>query len=163
MSKIIFNFKGQEITIPCKKEENLKLVIKRFAKKVQINTNKVYFIYGGNIVNEELTFNKIAKSNDKERNIMNVLAEEIEEYNDISNENIIKSKNIICPKCKENILIEFDDYNINLYKCKNGHELNNLSIKDFENTQYINLSHIICNNCKKKTKEILIIMNSIIV
>ena len=152
MSKIIFSYKGKEIEIVCKKEEQLKDIMKRLGENIQTNMNKIYLIYNGRIANENLKFIEIAKSEDKERNIMNVLVEEIEEFTDISNENVIKSKNIICPKCKENILIEFDDYNINLYRCKNGHELNNLSIKDFESSQYINMSHIICDVCKDKNK-----------
>ena len=125
MSKIIFNFKGNEATILCKKDESFKNLIRRLAEKIQINKNKIYCIYCGKIVNEDLNFDQLAKSEDKNRNIMNVLVEEIEEFKDTSSENIVKSKNFICPKCKENILISFDDLNINLYKCKNGHELNN--------------------------------------
>ena len=152
MSKIIFNYHGQDTTILCKSDEKLKKIIKKFSEKIQVNMNKIYVIYNGKIVDEELKFNEIAKKEDQERKIMNVLVEEIEEFKDISNENIIKAKNIICPKCKENILIEFNDYNINLFSCKNGHELNNLSIKDFESTQYINMAHIICDICKDKNK-----------
>ena len=152
MSKIIFNYKGQETTFLCKKEEKLKETIKKLGEKIQKNINKIYLIYDGKIVNEELSFNEFAKSDDKERNIMNILVEEIEEFNDTTNQNIIRSKNIICPKCKENILIELKDYNINLYLCKNGHELNNLSIKDIVSSQYINMSNIICDICKVKNK-----------
>ena len=152
MSKIIFNFKGEEITLLCKKEEKMKDIIKRLGQKIQKNMNKIYLIYDGKIVNEELKVDEIIKAEDKERNIMNSLVEEIEEFKDISDQNIVKSNDIICPKCKENILIEFNDFNINLYKCKNGHELNNLSIKDFQNFQYINLSHIICDICNDKNK-----------
>ena len=150
MSKIIFNYKGEETNILCKGDEKLKEIVKKFCNQIQKNPNNIYIIYDGKIANEELNFCEIAKKEDKERNIMNALVEEIEEFNDINNENIIRAKNIICPKCKENILIEFNEYNINLFSCKNGHELNNLSLKDFESTQYIDLSHIICDICKDK-------------
>ena len=154
MSKIIFNYKGQETTILCNNDEKLKEALRKFSEKLQVNTNKIYTIYNGKIADEELKFYEIAKNEDKTRNTMNVLVKEIEEFTDISNKNIIKSKNIICPKCKENILIGFSDYNINLFGCNNGHELNNLSPKDFENTQYINMEHIICDICKEKNKAI---------
>ena len=152
MSKAILNYKGQETTILSKKGEKMKDILKKFCKKIQKDSNKLYIIYDGKIVNEELTFDEILNSDDKERNVMNALVDEIEEFNEPNNGNIIKSKNIICPKCKENILIKFDDYNVNLFHCKNGHELNNLSIKDFESTQYINISNIICSSCKEKNK-----------
>ena len=42
---------------------------------------------------------------------------------------IIKSKEIICPKCNENILIKIDEYKINLYNCKSNHEINNILLK----------------------------------
>ena len=43
----------------------------------------------------------------------------IEVYNDAENTNnidinIIKSKDVICPECKENILINIKEYKINL-------------------------------------------------
>lgn len=101
MSKIIFNYKGQETTILCKKEEKLKETIKKLGEKIQKNINKIYLIYDGKIVNEELSFNEFAKSDDKERNIMNILVEEIEEFNDTTNQNIIRSKNIICQSVKK--------------------------------------------------------------
>ena len=152
MSKVIFNLKGQETTILCKNGEKLREILKRFAAKNQKNMNTIYLIYDGNIVNEEEKFEEIIKEEDKERKTMNILVEEIEEFQDLTNENLFKSNDIICPKCKENILIEFKDYKINLSQCKNGHELNDLSIKDFERTQYLDKSHIICNFCKEKNK-----------
>ena len=102
MSKIIFNYKGEETTILCKGDEKLKEIVKKFCNKIQKNPNKLYIIYDGKIANEELNFCEITKKEDKERNIMNALVEEIEEFNDITNENIIRAKNIICPKCIRN-------------------------------------------------------------
>ena len=38
-------------------------------------------------------------------------------YITVINKDKIISKDIICPKCKENIFIEIKDYKINLYGC----------------------------------------------
>ena len=50
------------------------------------------------------------------------------------------------------ILLNIRDYKINLYNCKNGHNNTNIFLHDYENFQYIDLSKIICNNCKKGNK-----------
>ena len=83
---------------------------------------------------------------------MNILVEEYKKEKIKKNE--ILSKDIICPECKENILIGLDDYKINLNGCKNGHSFNNILIKDFENKQMIDISKIICEECKISNKSI---------
>lgn len=75
MSKIIFNYKGEETTILCKGDEKLKEIVKKFCNQIQKNPNNIYIIYDGKIANEELNFCEIAKKEDKERNIMNALVE----------------------------------------------------------------------------------------
>ena len=72
----------------------------------------------------------------------------IEEINEKSK----KSKFIICPKCTETIRINIKDYRIKLYECENNHTIDNLSISDFNNTQIIDESKIICNLCKNINK-----------
>ena len=74
---------------------------------------------------------------------------------------IIKSKEIICPKCNENILIKIDNYKINLFNCKNNHNIDNILLNEYENN--IDISKIICDKCKLKKKVIHIIMNFIYV
>jgi hypothetical protein len=63
---------------------------------------------------------EVANSEDKKRKKMNVIV--FENEFEIQKENKIKSKNIICPICKENIKMDIKDYKINLYECKNGHK-----------------------------------------
>ena len=43
-----------------------------------------------------------------------------------------------------------NDYKIYLYDCKNGHRKNNILLEEFENTQNINISEIVCNICKEQ-------------
>ena len=45
-----------------------------------------------------------------------------------------------------------NEYKINLYDCKNRHRMNNILLNEFENTQYIDISKIICDECKEKNK-----------
>ena len=55
---------------------------------------------------------------------MNILVNTTEEIP--ITEGLIKSKDIICPQCKHNCLLDIKDYKIKLYDCKNSHETNNI-------------------------------------
>ena len=82
----------------------------------------MFFLYNGSKVNEEMAFNEIANTIDKQSGKMKILVYD-NINNDIGtlNEGLIKSKQIICPKCKENCLMKIIDYNITLNGCKNNH------------------------------------------
>ena len=60
----------------------------------------------GDKIIEELTFNQILSDNDRNENKINILV-----YNSKNKENEkeIISNEIICPECKENILINIKD------------------------------------------------------
>ena len=75
----------------------------------------------------------------------------VNENNDtIIKDNLIKSKEILCPDCSENILINFNEYKINLLNCKNNHQGNNILLDKYDNN--IDISKIKCNNCKINNK-----------
>ena len=48
--------------------------------------------------------------------------------------------------------ININNYKINLFDCKNGHNINNILLNEFENTQYIDESLIKCNKCQENNK-----------
>ena len=152
MNKIEFSYLGNKMTIHCKENDSLNEIIKAFANKAFINENDLLILYGGAIIKDEeqqLTFSQIANKEDKERKQMNIVV--YDKPTEIrKREVLIKSKNIICPKCKEHILIKCSNYKIKLFNCKNEHIIDNLSIKDFEKSQYLNYSKIICEICKKR-------------
>ena len=70
---------------------------------------------------------------DKRRNIMNILVNENKEA--IINKNIIKSREIICPKCYESLFIKINEYKINLFNCKNNHKTDNILLNEYENIE----------------------------
>ena len=70
----------------------------------------------------------------------------------ISNKNSINFKSIICPECGENAIIKIEDFKINLFGCKNGHNIKNILLENFEKTQKFDNSKIICGQCKEKNK-----------
>ena len=146
MAEVLFIFEGREIIIQCDTNDRMKDIINKCVTK--IGNDNLYFIYNGQKLNEELKFNEQANEIDKERNKMNIL---VYENNKTIKENKIISKEFICPECDNNILIDIKDYKIN-YKCKNEHIKNNILINEYIKTQIIDISKIICNECKEKNK-----------
>ena len=130
MSKVFFKHKGNNIMIQCEQNEKVSEILKKYAAKGQIDITKVYFLYNGSNIkddineNEELKLEELINNNDKERNEMTILVNDInnESANVNDNKNIVKSKEIICPDCKESIFIDIDDLKFNLNHCKNGHK-----------------------------------------
>ena len=53
---------------------------------------------------------------------------------DMNKKKEIISKDIICPDCKENILINIKDFKINLSRCKNNHNINDIILNKYEET-----------------------------
>ena len=106
------------------------------------------FLYSGNIIDEELKLSEMIGNEEIDKITILVFSKEnINNYKSLE-----KSKYIICPKCKENIKFKINEYKINLYECKNGHKADNILFNEFWNTQYIDLSKIICDKCKEKNK-----------
>ena len=153
--EIIFSYNGFDTIIQCDNDKKFKDIYLNFRNKAKAEKKQLYFMYNGtSITNDESTFDEIANYEDKKRNKMNILVNELEFKDDIKNKQsdiIIKSKNIICPKCNENIKFNIDNYNINLFECKNKHNID-LFLDEFDASQNINISKIICQNCKNYNK-----------
>ena len=150
MAKVIFNYKGIETIIQCNINDKIKDIFKRYEAKIGKDISKLLFLYNGNKINDNSILNEIINEEDKRRNIMNILVNENNET--IINENIIISKEIICPKCYENILIKINEYKINLFNCKNNHNIDNILLNEYDNIEKIDISKIICDTCKIKNK-----------
>ena len=150
MAEVIFNYKGIDTVIQCNINDKMIDIINKYLMKMGKNENDLLYIYGGNIIDYELTFIQQANELDKNRNKMNILVQS--KNDDINEIKEIISKDIICPECGENILINIKDYKINLYGCKNNHKINNILINKYENNQKIDLSKIICNECNENNK-----------
>ena len=155
MVTVIFIFNGKKTTILCKKEDKMKDICNHFISRFKINTNSVCFIYNENMLNMDLTFNEQANPIDNERNEMNILVYEIQKNSDIQKYRkniIVKSKEIICPECDEDCRMSIKDFKINLYDCKNNHKTENILLNEFNYSQIIKESRIICDICKTKNK-----------
>ena len=151
MAEVLFNYKGIETILECNINDKMKIIKDIFISKNKINKH-VYFIYKDMKINEEFTFEEQANEMDNKRKRMDILVYDNFDSN-ILKENIIMSKEIICPECKENIFINIKDYRINLTECKNKHTRNNILLQDFKNTQKKDLFKLKCEECKGKSIE----------
>ena len=118
MIKVEFNYNGINTIIQCNNLESIKNICQHYLNKINEDKKDIYFLYDGNKINEELTLKEMMNSEDKKNNKMKILAYKNEIK--LEDNDFIKSKDIICPKCRENIRFEMKDYKIKLSDCKNG-------------------------------------------
>ena len=71
MAKVLFNYKGVETEIQCNINDKIKDIFKRYETKIGKDISKLFFIYNGNKINDNLNLNEIINEEDKRRNIMN--------------------------------------------------------------------------------------------
>jgi len=148
---IIFIYNGNQIVIPCITNEKLSLICEKFITKLQLDISKTYYyLYGGNTINKDSSFEEQANNEDKIGKVMNIVV--YDEMKTIKNDNIKEAKEIICPECKESILLKIDEYRLSMYNCKNKHKIENKSIKEFNNIQKIDELKIICDICNINNK-----------
>ena len=156
MAEAEFNFEGKLLIIQFNSDEKMEDIIKKFVTKVDKKREDLIFMYGGEIIKRNLTFNEIANESDKARNKISILVSNILN-NDISiinqNESFQKSLYVICPECKETIRFLIKNYKITLYDCKNNHKINDIPINDFDKTQNVDESKIKCEKCNNANKK----------
>ena len=147
-----FNYEGSIIIIQCNPDEKMDEIIQRFTSKVGQKKEELDFMYGGGLINDNLTFINQANESDKNRNKMSILVNNRVGNNMDQESSLKKSKYIICPECKESARIDVNNFKFEIFGCKNGHQTNNILINDFEKSQKINESKIICENCNRVNK-----------
>ena len=152
MVEIEFDFNQISTIIQAKLDEPLQAAVDKFIQKTSINPNSVYFLANGKQLNPEQKLEKqmtiINKNNKKMKVLVNLNVEDNADEEKV----IIKSKDIICPKCLEPCRIKIDDGRIKLFDCAKNHESKNIKLSEFQATQKINISKIVCDKCKFKNK-----------
>ena len=148
MIQIVFEFESQNIIIQGNVSDPFKKIINNFCQKISVDSNELELYVNGQIIDPEKTLdNYLIKSNE---GIMKVIVNK--KYKENNKDIIERSKDIICPQCKEPCRINMNNYKIKLYECSNGHINDEIKINDFLKTQDINISLIICDQCKIKNK-----------
>ena len=154
MITIEFNY-GQMITIiQANLSDPFQIPLNKFAQKTLIPLNSVNFLANGLTIKPENTVESHMSDIDIQNNKIAVLVNYVnkEEYKN-ENKKIIKSKDIICPKCKEPCRFAIDNYNIKLFDCNFNHITNNIKFDEFSKTQEREMPDIVCDSCKNENKE----------
>ena len=150
MTSIYFTYQNKITIIQCNENDIVKDIFERFCNKTGLNINLIYFLYDGNTnINTQVTIGELANKEDKIRKSMNILVNELNQIN--NNTSIMQSSVVICPKCGEVANLYFEDFKINI-ECRAGHKTKNMFFNEFERTQLIDISKIICENCRIKNK-----------
>ena len=151
MTEVEFKYEDSIIVIQCTLNEKMKDIIERYKSKMDKNLDNTVFLYNGEIVKGDLSLEDQANNADKQRNKMCIL---VNKNNDIDNKEIHlnKSKTVICPQCQESIYMDIEDYKIKLHDCINGHKSEEILFSEFEKTQNIDESKIICQQCQNANK-----------
>ena len=153
MEEIEFKYKDFRILVQCSQDEKFKEILKKLDTILKIDLKSQNLIYSNEEkINEELTFNDIANEEDKSKKLMKIIIAEKPISSLSSNKSIIKSKEVICPECGETAIFNITDYQIHINNCKNGHLTDNILLDEYEKTQLVDLSKIICDKCKKIKK-----------
>ena len=140
------------IIIQANLNEPFQQIMNKYFQKTSIDPKSVCFLSNGKNLSPELTVESLMSGNNKQDKKMQVLVYSLVDENKNNEPIMVKSKDIICPICYEPCRIKFEDYKIKLYDCPNNHETNNIPISEFQNKQNIDLSKIICIQCKEKNK-----------
>ena len=143
-----FIYKTDTIKIQCTRNEYMKDIFGRFLIKSQLDLKNIFYLYNGTIINPEL---KLEQINNNE-NELSILVQTLDEDTINIAQKMKQSKEIICPECKEICFMNIKDYKINLFKCKNGHNINNILFEEFRQSQEFSEYSIICSECNNNTK-----------
>ena len=151
--KVEFKYDEGSISIQTNIKEKFKEIVKQYKSKGKYEHKSFVFLYDGKATDEkeDLALEELIKGNSKQKEKIIMLVYSSEDTKK-PKEKVMKSKNIICPECQENIRIEIKDFKINLYGCKNRHKIDDILLSKFEDKQKLDLSTIICNICNKYNK-----------
>ena len=150
MYKVIFSFNQIKEVFQCDIKEKMKEICEKFATKIKKKNEKLFFLYNGDQIQQNLLLEQLISSEDKKTKTMAILVNEADK--NMLKDKLVPSNEIICPECQESIFLNITNFKINLSGCKNSHNFNNLTLNEFENKQKYNLSGIICKNCIKNNK-----------
>ena len=151
MVSIEFDYRQIKTIVQANLNDRFETVLNIYKTKTNIDINSLYYLVNGIYIDKNDIIKNIMNSNDKQNKTIKILVNNINS-SIIQNNNLIKSKDIICPECKEICKMELKDYRIKLYDCKKGHVNENLKLNEFVNTQNIDFSKIICDKCKDKNR-----------
>ena len=153
MNELIFLINEAEINIKCQGTDNMKEASEKFSSLINRAIEDLSFTYNGVLVDFNLKINEQINEEDKQEGKMKIIVSMKENKENFNKEEAkIQATDILCPTCGELCFIKNKDFKIILYGCKNGHKIDNISLKKFKELQKIDLSKVICDECKEFNK-----------
>ena len=147
---ISFNLLGEKIDIQGNSNDTMENIIKKYLNKNNKTNNDLIFLINGDQISKNSIKNTVGTFSRGEKQI-SIL---VYNMNLDEEKKILKvSKQIICPQCKENCLINFKDYKIILNKCDKNHNIDNILLKNFSKLRIIDESEILCKECNRSKEE----------
>ena len=143
MVNIEFNFNQKIINIQANLDEPFKIAVDKYIQKASIDPTSVYFLANGKILNLKQTIKSQMTEINKKNKKLSVLVTLIANDKNYDENVIIKSKDIICPKCYEPCRLKMQNYEVILFGCINNHTTEDIKFTKFKETQQINISKII--------------------
>ena len=147
-ANVIFTLDGVDLIKQCLTSDKMRDICERFGMKIEKNINSYTFLYGGNVINLDLTFESQANSIYKISKIMKILV--------YKNEN----DGFKCPNCGQIIKLNIEEiiscYN-NIIDSLDGVKLSieniiNNSLQNTVNNQLKNVN-ILLNTVKDEIKK----------
>ena len=154
MVEIEFIYLENKTIIQGNLDDSFSFIINKFIDKSKLDLNNLHFLSNGKILNKNDLIKNIMNESEIKNKKKIILVQSINNTINIGNNNFIKSNDIICPTCKEICKYEIKDYRIKLLGCKNGHIKENIKLKEFNDTQKIDITKIKCNICNKSKNEV---------
>ena len=147
MATIEFIYEQVPTDIQVDLTDKFEVAVQRYKNKMNKNLENLVFLAKGKYLKGDEIVGNIIDHNSVKTKVL--VYQWLNTINTIILGNKIgqKSKNIICPECQQPCKICIKDTKIRLYGCKYGHNIENIKIDEFENTQKIKLSSIICDEC----------------
>ena len=140
-NEIIINviYNNKITKIKCEPGEKMEDVYKKFSEKNSLDANSLDFWYKKRIIIQKIGIQDFLNYDGKKRNKIDIHATS-------KSHKYTKSNQVICPICGELALIKLKNFKISICECKYHHNIDDLNLKEFENSQLINE---ICDRCKE--------------
>ena len=138
---------GNNFEISFNEDDICKDIFNKVLVKINKLFNEVYFLYGGNIIDINEKLSNVMNRVDKERKRIVILLQD----NDFDAKKILEHNNPLCNICTTPCQKKNDEYKMCL-NCPNGHIKNNVTIKEYIESQKIESSKIVCDECKVKNR-----------
>ena len=120
MVEIEFNFNQLITNIQAKLDDPFQDVIDKYMQKSLLQSGSVSFLANGKVINPNQSVESHMSNLNKENKKMKIIVTMIENVDPNKEQVIAKSKDIICPQCKEPCRITTENSKIKLYECVNS-------------------------------------------